>query len=185
MTMTDGVRAAFRDAQGRPLRGLAVAGMFAAPADVKRDRAFALTETSPGVYAGPAAPAGVWEFALTARRGAEMLFQSASRLTLGLPALAERNDAHWRAGLTLAGRDAFVTFRDADGRPVAGLTVSGQFVAPKGDRARDRAFTAPETRPGDYAIDPAALAAGAWDLEIVAKRGGEAAFRSRNAVVVR
>src|SRR3569833_4147 len=78
MSMTDGVRASFRDAQGRPLEGLAVAGVFAAPADVKRDRVFALTETSPGVYAGPTAPAGVWECQLTAKRGGETLFQSAS-----------------------------------------------------------------------------------------------------------
>jgi nitrogen fixation protein FixH len=185
MTMTDGVRATFRDAEGRPVAGLAVSGVFAAPADVKRDRVFAMAETSPGVYAGPAAPTGVWEYRLTAKRGAETLFQTASRLTLDVPVLAERNDAHWRAGLTLAGRDAYVTFRDTDGRPVAGLAVSGVFAAPKNDGGRDRAFTAAETRQGDYAIDPAALATGRWDLEIVARRGAETPFRSRNEVVVR
>jgi nitrogen fixation protein FixH len=185
MTMSDGVRATFHDAQGRPLEGLAVAGVFAAPADSKRDRVFAMAETSPGVYAGPAAPVGVWEFQLTAKRDNETLFQTASRLTLDVPALAGVNDEHWRVGLTLAGRDAYVTFRDSDGSPVAGLAVSGVFAAPKGDRSRNRAFTAAEAAPGQYAIDSAAVAAGPWELEIVARRGGETPFQSRNEVVVR
>jgi nitrogen fixation protein FixH len=185
LTMSDGVRASFRDAEGKPLEGLAVAGMFAAPADTKRDRAFAMVETSPGVYAGPAAPAGVWEYQLTAKRGDATLFQSASRLTLDLPALAAVNAEHWRVGLTLAGRDAYATVRDTEGLPVTGLAVSGVLVAPKGDRARDRAFTAAETRPGQYAIDPAALAAGEWELQLIAGRGGETLFQSRNGVVVR
>ena len=185
MTMSDGVRATFRDAEGRPLEGLAVAGVFAAPADVKRDRVFAMTEIGPGVYAGPAAPAGMWDYRLTAKRGDETLFQTASRLTLDVPALASENAEHWRVGLTLAGRDAFVTFRDTDGSPVTDLAVSGEFAAPKEDRARNRAFTASQTRPGEYAIAPEALAAGDWDLEIVAKRGDDTPFRSRNGVVVR
>jgi nitrogen fixation protein FixH len=185
VAMMDGLSATFRDADGRAIEGLAVSGVFAAPADTMRDRAFALVETSPGVYAGAAAPAGVWDLQISAKRDSQTIFQSASRLILDVPALAARNDEHWRAGLNLVGGDAHVTFRDTDGRPVAGLAVSGKFAAPKGDRARDRAFTASEVRPGDYAIAPAALAAGAWDLELDAKRGAETLFQSRNGVDVR
>ena len=185
LAMTDGFTATFHDADGRAVEGLTVSGVFGAPADVKRDRAFVLVETSPGVYAGAAAPAGVWNLQFSAKRDNQTIFQSASRLILDVPALAARNDAHWRAGLTLAGGEAHVTFRDTDGSPVEGLAVSGKFAAPKGDRARDRAFTATEVRPGDYAIAPAALAAGAWDLELDARRGAETPFQSRNGVDVR
>jgi len=185
VTMTDGFLATFRDADGHAVEGLAVSGVFAAPADTKRDRAFALVETSPGVYAGAAAPAGVWDLQISAKRDNRTIFQSASRIFLDIPALAARNDEHWRVGLFLAGGDAHVAFRDTDGGPVEGLAVSGVFAAPKGDRARDRAFTATEVRPGDYAIAPAALAAGAWDLELDARRGAETPFQSRNGVDVR
>ena len=185
VAMTDGFLATFRDADGHAVEGLAVSGVFAAPADSKRDRRFALAETNPGVYAGAAAPSGVWDLQISAKRDNQTMFHSASRLILDVPALAARNDEHWRVGLTLAGGDAHVTFRDTDGRPVEGLAVSGNFAAPMGDRARDRAFTASEVRPGDYAIAPAALAAGAWDLELDAKRGDEALFQSRNGVDVR
>jgi len=185
VTMADGFAATFRDADGHAVEGLAVTGAFAAPADAKRDRAFALVETSPGVYAGAAAPAGVWDLQISAKQDNQTMFQSASRLTLDVPALAARNDEHWRVGLTLAGGDAHLAFRDTDGRPVEGLAVSGVFAALKGDRARDRAFTATEVRPGDYAIAPAAVAAGAWDLELDAKRGDATLFQSRNGVDVR
>jgi nitrogen fixation protein FixH len=184
-TLSDGVRVTFRDADGQLLAGLTVSGVYAAPAAVKRDRAFAMTEVSPGVYSGPAAPAGMWDLRLVAQRDDAIVFQSESRLTLDVPALAAVNNEHWRVGVTVAGHDAFATFRDSDGQPVAGLAVSGQFAAPKADHARDRAFAAAETRPGVYAIDPAAVAAGDWDLELVAKRGDETPFQSRNGVIVR
>jgi nitrogen fixation protein FixH len=83
VTLAGAVRATFRDAAGEPLTGLAVKGLFAAPADMKRDRAFAMTETAPGVYVGEAAPrAGVWDLQLTAARGTQMLFQSNNRVKL-------------------------------------------------------------------------------------------------------
>ena len=82
VTLADGAtRATFLDAEGRPLDGLKVTGVFAAPADMKRDRAFALRETAPGLYVGEAAPlSGVWDFELTARRGEATLFRSRSRM---------------------------------------------------------------------------------------------------------
>ena len=76
-------RATFRDAAGAPIDGLKVKGVFAAPADMKRDRAFALREIGPGVYVGEAAPpAGVWDFELTAMRGEATLFKSKNRVKL-------------------------------------------------------------------------------------------------------
>ena len=185
VALAGATRATFRDAQGHALPGLAVTGVFAAPADTQKDRKFALTETSPGVYAGPAAPSGVWDLELTARQGDATLFQSSSRLTLDLPALASVNDGRWRVALTLAGADAHVSIRDTDGRAVEGVAVSGVFAAPKDDRTRNRAFSAKETAPGEYAIDAAALQPGVWDLEIVAQRGGESLFQSRNRVEIR
>lgn len=83
VTLAGAVRASFRDAEGRPLAGLGVTGLFAAPADIKRDRAFAMKETGPGVYvADLAPPAGVWDLRLSARRGGEVLFQSSNRVAL-------------------------------------------------------------------------------------------------------
>ncbi len=82
VSLTDGVRATFRDAQGRALEGLTVSGAFMALADRKRDRAFALRETGPGVYTVETpAPAGVWEFEIIAKRGDEILFRSQNRIT--------------------------------------------------------------------------------------------------------
>ncbi len=83
VTLAGAVRASFRDAEGRPLTGLSVTGAFDAPADMRRDRAFALTEGEPGVYVGAAPPAGgVWDLRLKAAKGTQTLFQSLNRVTL-------------------------------------------------------------------------------------------------------
>ena len=79
----ESARVTFRDAEGNPIEGLAATGVFAAPADRKRDKPFALTESSPGLYIGEApAPAGVWDLQLRALRGTETLFQSRNRVNL-------------------------------------------------------------------------------------------------------
>ena len=185
VSLENGTSASFRDAEGQTLTGLTVTGVYAAPADTQRDRRFALAETSPGRYAGAAAPSGVWDLELTAKRGEAVLFQSASRLTLDVPALASLNPGHWRVGITIMGSQARVGVRDAQGKPVEGLTVGGQFAAPKEDRTRNRAFTTRETAPGDYLIDAAALQSGPWELELSARRGEETLFQSRNPVDLR
>jgi len=76
-------RVSVADAAGRPLEGLGVAGLFAAPADMQRDTPFALKETTPGIYVGQASPSnGVWDFELAAQRGAKTLFRSKNRVNL-------------------------------------------------------------------------------------------------------
>lgn len=83
VSLSDGVSASFRDAEGRAVEGLAVTGAFAARIDSKLDHTFALNEIGPGLYtlAAPA-PAGLWEFQLEAKRGAQTMFQSRNRVTL-------------------------------------------------------------------------------------------------------
>ncbi len=70
--------------EGRPIEGLAVTGVFAAPADMKRDRRFAMQRGEPrGLCRRPAPPpAGVWDLKLKATRGGETLFQSKNRVAL-------------------------------------------------------------------------------------------------------
>ena len=81
VSLAGGLSVTFRDAQGRPVEGLAVAGAFDAPADMSRDRKFNLSETRPGVYAGVTPPgAGVWDLRLTATRDGRTLFQSKNRI---------------------------------------------------------------------------------------------------------
>jgi nitrogen fixation protein FixH len=78
-----GPRATFRDAGGRPLDGLVVTGRWAAPADVTRDRKFAMREDGPGIYVAQGeAPAGAWDLELEAKRGDAILFRSRNRVTL-------------------------------------------------------------------------------------------------------
>ncbi len=80
VTLAGAVRATFRDAAGEPLAGLAVSGVFAAPADMSRDRRFAMRETEPGVYVGATPPSGVWDLTLEARRSGQTLFRSNNRI---------------------------------------------------------------------------------------------------------
>jgi nitrogen fixation protein FixH len=76
-------RIAFTDPSGRPVEGLAVAGVFEAPADVRRDKSFTLQETTPGTYVGQASPSrGVWDFEITAAREGQTLFRSKNRVSL-------------------------------------------------------------------------------------------------------
>ncbi len=79
-----GPRAAFRDAEGRAVEGLAVTGRWGAPADKTRDRVFSMREAGPGDYVaqGASAGAGVWDLELEAKRGAQTLFRSHNRVTL-------------------------------------------------------------------------------------------------------
>jgi nitrogen fixation protein FixH len=83
VTLAGAVRATFSDADGKPLTGLEVTGAFDAPADMRRDRGFALSETAPGVYVGAAPPpSGVWDLRLKAIQGGKTMFQSKNRVAL-------------------------------------------------------------------------------------------------------
>ena len=76
-------RIAFSDPTGHPVEGLSVAGVFASPGDVRRDKSFTLQETTPGTYVGQTTPArGVWDFEITASRDGKTLFRSKNRVSL-------------------------------------------------------------------------------------------------------
>ena len=71
--------------------------------------------------------------------------------------------------------------RDRNGAPLTGLALAVRLARPTHQRA-DRAFTLGERSAGRYAGEASDVAAGIWDLEVEADRGGERLFRSRNRI---
>jgi nitrogen fixation protein FixH len=82
-------------------------------------------------------------------------------------------------------RRAVVTIeaRDHDGAPLTGLALSVKLARPTDQRA-DRAFSLGEPAAGRYSGDALDVAAGIWDLEVEADRGGERLFRSKNRITL-
>ena len=64
-----------------------------------------------------------------------------------------------------------------------GLRCQVKLARPTDKRA-DRAFTLGERTAGRYSGDAADVAAGIWDLEVEADRGGERLFRSKNRITL-
>jgi len=93
---------------------------------------------------------------------------------------------HWQVEVRMrparAGQLVEVAARDAQGAPVTGLSVKGSFAAPV-DARLDRRVDLVERTPGSYTGE-APIAAGRWDFELSARRGGETLFQSRNRVLV-
>jgi nitrogen fixation protein FixH len=91
---------------------------------------------------------------------------------------------HWRVDVSFqrdgAERMARAGFLDADGHPLEGLQVSAVYASPA-DKRRDQSFAMKETIPGTY-VGATAVGNGVWDFEVVAKRGAETLFRSKNRV---
>jgi nitrogen fixation protein FixH len=73
--------------------------------------------------------------------------------------------------------------RDRNGAPLTGLALSVKLARPTDQRA-DRAFALGERAAGRYAGDAVDVAAGIWDLEVEADRGGERLFRSKNRITL-
>jgi nitrogen fixation protein FixH len=73
--------------------------------------------------------------------------------------------------------------RDRDGTPLTGLALSVRLARPADWRA-DRAFTLGERSAGRYSGEAGDVAAGIWDVEVEADRGGERLFRSKNRVTL-
>ena len=72
-----------RDADDRPLQGLAMNATLEFPANKKLDAHASLSETAPGVYrANVPLQAGQWDLVIEARRGGERLYRSRSRIFL-------------------------------------------------------------------------------------------------------
>lgn len=68
----------------------------------------------------------------------------------------------WRAAAEAAPGEVVMDFRDRDGRPLRGLTVSGRLERPATELGRV-ALTFTEAAPGRY-VAPAGRLSGAWDL---------------------
>jgi nitrogen fixation protein FixH len=87
----------------------------------------------------------------------------------------------WRADVTVTGegtaRIVTATFRDRDGAPLTGMSVTAHLVRPV-VQGLDRTSVLAEAAPGTYRADIALAALGNWRLEIDATRP---AFRARPA----
>jgi nitrogen fixation protein FixH len=73
--------------------------------------------------------------------------------------------------------------RDRSGTPLTGLALSVRLARPTDKRA-DRAVTLGERSTGRYSGEANDVAAGIWDLDVEAGRGGERLFRSRNRITL-
>lgn len=72
-----------RDADGRPLTGLATIARLSHPTDRRRDVVLDLSETGPGRFQGLVAiPDGQWDLVIELTRNGETVFRSKSRVTL-------------------------------------------------------------------------------------------------------
>src|SRR5205807_10342283 len=72
-----------RDADGRPLRGLAATARLVHPADQRDDHAVSLEETQPGEFRGTApAATGQWDLVLELARDGKRVFRSRNRVLL-------------------------------------------------------------------------------------------------------
>jgi nitrogen fixation protein FixH len=72
-----------RDADGRPLRGLAATARLVHPADQRDDHAVLLRETRPGEFSGAAmVAAGQWDLVLELARDGTRVFRSKNRVML-------------------------------------------------------------------------------------------------------
>ncbi len=72
-----------RDADGRPLAGLAAAARLVHPTDQRDDPAVALAETQPGEFRGVApAAAGQWDLVIELARDGNRVFRSKNRVML-------------------------------------------------------------------------------------------------------
>lgn len=90
----------------------------------------------------------------------------------------------WTSDITLAkGGDGIdIVLRDRAGNPVSGLALEGRIGRPA-TQAMDIALALQEGQPGHYRAKFAALAEGAWQLDVRAKRltgsGEEIVWRDR------
>jgi nitrogen fixation protein FixH len=104
-----------------------------------------------------------------------------------LKAAQAQEARHWdvRAHVTPGSEKQWIEIvaRDAQGKPLAGLTAVVRFNHPTNRRA-DVDMTPREVTPGRFA-GSAAPAAGQWDLVIELMRGKERVFLSKNRIVVK
>lgn len=101
-------------------------------------------------------------------------------------AAAQAQDArHWAVDATLQRGDAArvtITAKDADGKPLSGLTPEFRLAHPT-DKRHDVVVQAVETAPGQFQSGTP-LPQGQWDLVIGFKRGEETVFLSRSRITL-
>jgi nitrogen fixation protein FixH len=121
--------------------------------------------------------------------GVEMAnaYQAGLAFEREITAADAQNALHWRVEATVvSARGAeFIdmTVKDAQGRPVTGLSATGRLTHPADGRA-DHAVVFGPTAPGRFRGELSA-APGQWVLELGLLRDGERLFRSRNRLYLR
>jgi nitrogen fixation protein FixH len=99
----------------------------------------------------------------------------------------ERDARGWSAAATLVrqgdGATLAVTLVDRNGGALAGFVTSARLRHPA-TSARDRELTLSESRPGRYEARFETIEAGAWILELQARRGQEIVFVSRSRITL-
>lgn len=106
-----------------------------------------------------------------------------------IAAAREQDARQWRVSINAlrpqrgAPASVEVAMRDADDKPLQGLTVNATFEFPT-DKELDKHAVLKEGAPGEYRA-VTSLQEGQWDLIIEARRDGARLFRSRNRINLR
>lgn len=99
----------------------------------------------------------------------------------------ERDARGWNAAATLArqgeGAALDVTLADRLGQPLSGFTATARLRHPA-TSARDHSVALSERQPGRYEARFDRIEAGAWILELKARRGEEVVFVSRSRITL-
>lgn len=98
-------------------------------------------------------------------------------------AAAAQEARHWKVDGHLGTERLDMTARDAEGRPVTGVTLLASLHHPT-DRRHDLALDPREIAPGQWRAD-AQVPAGQWTLVVEFKRDDERLFRSSNRIIVK
>jgi nitrogen fixation protein FixH len=115
-------------------------------------------------------------------------YRASQRFNAELAAARERAAKGWtvqaHADRAASGDAALrLSFRDGEGRPVEGLEVQARLVRPL-EPAADRSFTLSRTAGGELTGMAEAVAPGAFDLAIEARRDGSLVYRSRDRILL-
>jgi len=127
-------------------------------------------------------------YALSTFRGevADHPYEAGLAFNSDIAAARAQEARNWRVEFNFVGgpdgKRLQVVARDADGRLIAGLRMTGTFAAPV-DASRDRRVELMERQPGVYAAQ-VPVAGGRWDIEIAARRDGAALFQSKSRILI-
>jgi nitrogen fixation protein FixH len=135
------------------------------------------------------ANAALIHYAISTFRGevADHPYEAGLAFNQEIAAAQAQEALHWTVSGVLSrvesnGEQLEIDAHDARGKALTDLQFVATLVAPA-DKARDRLFVLSEIAPGVYR-GQAAVADGAWDLLIEAKRDGERIYRSKSRINV-